>query len=53
MKLDYITAEKLSPSGMWEVSTILHGQLIRYRYMGMTKREAIKNFKLACELYSA
>ena len=51
IKLDY-SITKLFPSGLWEISTILHGQLIRYRYTGtMTKREAINTFARACGLY--
>lgn len=34
---------KLYPSGLWEISTLLHGQLIRYRYNG-SRREAVRKF---------
>ena len=29
----------------WEISMMLHGQLIRYRYSNMAKRDAVKRFK--------
>lgn len=39
------TVEKLFPSGAYEVSDIINGQLIRRRYFGYTKAEAIAQFQ--------
>ena len=38
------TIEKLFPSGMYLVSEVVNGQLIKYRYGGYTKREALRRF---------
>ena len=36
---------KLFPSGMWEVSAVIGGYLVRRRYQGYTKKEAFNLFK--------
>ena len=38
------TATQLFPSGAWEVSAVIDGQLVRRSYHGYTKREAIRRF---------
>lgn len=40
-----MTVERLTVSGGWLISDIVDNQLIRRRYFGYTKREAIARFK--------
>ena len=41
-----MTATKLFPSGAWEVCAIVRGYLVRRRYFGMGKRDALRAFRM-------
>ena len=40
--------ERIRHSGMLVVSAVVRGSLVTRRYMGYTKREAIRRFKEEC-----
>lgn len=40
-----MTIETIKPSGGYLITDIVHGQLIKQRYFGYTKKEAIALFK--------
>lgn len=44
LKIDDASITRLFPSGMWEISMILNGYLVRHRYDG-PRAEAIRSFK--------
>lgn len=39
------TAQRLFPSGAWQVSAIVRGYLVTRMYYGYTKREAVQEFR--------
>jgi len=42
------TVERIQHSGMLVVSAVVNGYLVTRRYIGYTKREAIRRFKEEC-----
>ena len=40
-----VTVERMFPTGGWIVSAMVEGYLVRRRYLGYSRREAITEFR--------